>query len=130
MLGVLVSYAYQIVLSHFARSTEDLGPTESFAARQLRTTTDVICPDSLAFLHGGLHLQVTHHLFPRLPRHNLRKASLMVKEYCAEQNLEYYEFGFIRGNGQVLGVLKDVAEQARIIHMVAREEAKEAVTSS
>jgi delta8-fatty-acid desaturase len=54
----------------------------------------------------------------------------MVKEYCAEQNLEYYEFGFIRGNGQVLGVLKDVAEQARIIHMVAREEAKEAVTGS
>jgi delta8-fatty-acid desaturase len=54
----------------------------------------------------------------------------MVKQYCAEQNLEYYEFGFIRGNGQVLGVLKDVAEQARIIRMVAREEAKEAVTSS
>lgn len=75
-------------------------------------------------------MQVTHHLFPRLPRHNLRKASLMVKEYCIEQNLEYYEFGFIRGNGQVLGVLKDVAEQARIIRMVAREEAKEAVTSS
>lgn len=115
----------QIVLSHFSRSTQDLGPTESFPARQLRTTTDVICPDSLAFLHGGLHLQVTHHLFPRLPRHNLRKASLMVKEYCKSQGLEYYEFGFIKGNGDVLGVLKDVAEQAKIIGMVASEEVEE-----
>lgn len=54
----------------------------------------------------------------------------MVKEYCAEQNLEYYEFGFIKGNGQVLGVLRDVAEQARIIQMVASEEVKEAVVRS
>lgn len=115
----------QLVLSHFSRSTEDLGPSESFVHRQLRTTTDVICPDSLAFLHGGLHLQVTHHLFPRLPRHNLRKASLLVKEYAKERDLKYHEFGFIRGNGQVLDVLKDVAEQARIIGMVAREEVKE-----
>jgi sphingolipid 8-(E)-desaturase len=80
----------------------------------------------LAFLHGGLHLQVTHHLFPRLPRHNLKKASLLVKEYTEQQGLQYHEFGFLRGNGEVLGVLKDVAEQARIIHMVAKEEVNEA----
>ncbi|KIM21540.1 hypothetical protein M408DRAFT_333402 [Serendipita vermifera MAFF 305830] len=120
----------QIVLSHFSRSTQDLGPTESFVHRQLRTTTDVICPDSLAFLHGGLHLQVTHHLFPRLPRHNLRKASMMVKEFATERGLTYHEFGFIGGNGQVLGVLKDVADQAAIIHMVAREEVQEAMQAN
>lgn len=113
------------MLSHWARSTQDLGPTESFVHRQLRTTTDIICPDSLAFLHGGLHLQVTHHLFPRLPRHNLRAASLMVKAYAAERDLEYHEFGFLGGNGQVLGILKDVADQARIVRMVAQGEVKE-----
>ncbi|KAG8710095.1 hypothetical protein FRC08_017629, partial [Ceratobasidium sp. 394] len=104
----------QIVLSHFSRSTEDLGPTESFVARQLRTTTDVICPPHLAFLHGGLHLQVTHHLFPRLPRHNLAAASLLVKEFAAEQGLEYAEFGFTAGNCEVLGVLADVASQVGV----------------
>lgn len=31
----------QIVLSHFSRSTEDLGVLESFPHRQLRTTMDV-----------------------------------------------------------------------------------------
>jgi sphingolipid 8-(E)-desaturase len=51
----------------------------------------------------------------------------LVKEYTAERGLEYHEFGFIRGNGQVLGVLKDVAEQARIVQMVAAEEVQEAI---
>ncbi|KAJ7706249.1 fatty acid desaturase-domain-containing protein [Mycena rosella] len=94
----------QIVLSHFSMSTADLGPTESFADRQMRTTTDVICPESIGWIHGGLQLQVTHHLFPRLPRHNLKAASLLVKEFAAEQGLVYAEFGWISGNQDVLGV--------------------------
>lgn len=110
------------MLSHFSRSTADLGPTESFVHRQLRTTTDVLCPPSLAFLHGGLHLQVTHHLFPRLPRHNLKDASMLVKEYCSERGLEYAEFGFWEGNGEVRGVLRGVAEQVGILGMVADRE--------
>lgn len=108
-------------------STVDMGPEESFASRQLRTTTDVICPESVEFLHGGLHLQVTHHLFPRLPRHNLRKASLMVKEFAKEEGLSYAEFGFVDGNEEVLGVLQNVAHQVGIMANVAGAEAKEAV---
>ena len=107
------------MLSHFSRSTADLGPTESFPHRQLRTTTDVVCPEYLGFIHGGLHLQVTHHLFPRLPRHNLKKASKLVKEFAREQGLEYAEFGFIEGNQEVRGVLKSVAQQAKVVGMVA-----------
>ncbi|KIJ45688.1 hypothetical protein M422DRAFT_59827 [Sphaerobolus stellatus SS14] len=117
----------QIVLSHFSRSTEDLGPQESFPHRQLRTTADVICPPSLAFIHGGLHLQVTHHLFPRLPRHNLLEASLLVKEYAKEQGLEYAEFGFIKGNSDVRGVLREVAKQVRIVKMVADANIEESI---
>ncbi|EIW86784.1 delta 8-sphingoloid desaturase protein [Coniophora puteana RWD-64-598 SS2] len=117
----------QIVLSHFSMSTDDLGPTESFPARQLRTTTDVVCPDALSFVHGGLHLQVTHHLFPRLPRHNLRAASVLVKEFARERGLTYAEFGFVRGNAEVLDVLKGVADQAKIMTMVVESEVKEAM---
>ena len=106
-------------------STADLGPTESFVDRQLRTTSDVICSPSIGFLHGGLQLQVTHHLFPRLPRHNLHAASLLVKEFAKEQGLEYAEFKFIDGNAEVLGVLKDVAEQVKFVAKVANHEAKE-----
>jgi len=128
---LLVSHAVtgplhvQIVLSHFSMSTADLGPTESFPHRQLRTTTDIICPPSLSFLHGGLHRQVTHHLFPRLPRHNLRAASLLVKEFAKERGLVYAEFGFRKGNGEVIGVLRGVAEQVAIVGRVADAEVRE-----
>jgi delta8-fatty-acid desaturase len=115
------------VLSHFSMSTADLGPAESFPHRQLRTTTDVVCAPALAFVHGGLHLQVTHHLFPRLPRHNLRRASALVKAFAAEQGLVYAEFGFAAGNREVIGTLRGVAEQVRIMGAVARKEAEEAV---
>ncbi|KAF5375255.1 hypothetical protein D9758_000346 [Tetrapyrgos nigripes] len=124
----------QIVLSHFSMSTIDLGPTESFPARQLRTTSDVICPESVEFLHGGLHLQVAHHLFPRLPRHNLRNASIMIKEFCKEEGLTYAEFGFVKGNQEVIGVLrevagmvKDIGQQIKLVADVASVEAREAV---
>ncbi|KAJ7071096.1 delta 8-sphingoloid desaturase protein, partial [Mycena amicta] len=117
----------QIVLSHFSMSTEDLGPTESFPDRQLRTTTDVICPDWLGWIHGGLQLQVTHHLFPRLPRHNLKAASFLVKEFAREQGLIYAEFGWIDGNQDVLGVLRGVADQVRIMGKVVEAEMKEAI---
>jgi len=48
----------QITLSHFAMSTADLGVTESFPQKMLRTTMDVDCSEWLDFFHGGLHLQV------------------------------------------------------------------------
>ncbi|WWC57696.1 uncharacterized protein I303_100230 [Kwoniella dejecticola CBS 10117] len=115
----------QIVLSHFACPTDDLGPTESFPSRQLRTTMDVICSENIEFIHGGLHLQVTHHLFPRLPRHNLRAASLLVKQYCEEQDIVYKEYGWMDGNKQVLGVLKDVANQLDLLKKVADGEIQE-----
>lgn len=106
-------------------STTDLGPTESFPHRQLRTTSDVICSPTIEFLHGGLNLQVTHHLFPRLPRHNLRKASELVKAFAAEQGLHYAEFGFVQGNKHVLTTLRGVADQVKIMRRVLKGEARE-----
>lgn len=58
-------------------------------------------------------------MFPRLPRHNLRVASKLVKEFAKEQGLEYAEFGFLNGNQEVRGVLREVANQVKIIGMVA-----------
>jgi delta8-fatty-acid desaturase len=79
------------------------------------------------FLHGGLHLQVAHHLFPRLPRHNLKEASYLVKQFAEEQGLEYAEFGFLEGNGQVRDTLRGVANQLRILKTVADSEIQEAI---
>ena len=74
-----------------------------------------------------MQLQVTHHLFPRLPRHNLKAASKLVKEFAREQGLEYYEFGFAEGNKDVRDVLWNVAQQVRVVGMVAEGEVQGAL---
>ena len=104
----------QITLSHFAMSTADLGVAESFPQRMLRTTMDVDCPPWLDFIHGGLQFQAVHHLFPRIPRHNLRKCQKMVREFCEEVRIPYALYGFAEGNRQVIGHLGEVAKQARM----------------
>ncbi|KAM9908458.1 hypothetical protein OXX79_000375 [Metschnikowia pulcherrima] len=105
----------QITLSHFAMSTADLGVSESFPSRQLRTTMDVDCPNWLDFLHGGLQFQAIHHLFPRLPRHNLRRAQPFVIDFCKEVGLPYSIYGFGKGNEVVISKLSEIGKQCSIM---------------
>ena len=110
----------QITLSHFAMSTADLGVHESFPQKMLRTTMDVDCPPWLDFLHGGLQFQAIHHLYPRMPRHNLRRAQKLVQEFCEEVEIPYAIYGFVDGNKEVLGRLGEVAKQARMLEECRR----------
>ena len=105
----------QITLSHWAMPTADLGEGESFAARQLRTTMDVECPAWLDFIHGGLQFQAVHHLFPRVPRHNLRGLQVLVRQFCEETEIEYKCFKFVDGNKKVLSRLEEVAGQVEMM---------------
>ncbi|SMR51701.1 unnamed protein product [Zymoseptoria tritici ST99CH_3D1] len=105
----------QITLSHWGTSTSDLGPSEAFAQRQLRTTMDVACPEWLDFIHGGLQFQAVHHLFPRVPRHNLRRLQALVKDFCEETKIEYLILGFLDGNKDVLSKLQQVTDQAKMM---------------
>lgn len=119
-LFVIISHAItmplhvQITLSHFAMSTADLGETESFPQKMLRTTMDVDCPQWLDFFHGGLQFQAIHHLFPRIPRHNLRRTQRLVQEFCDEVDIPYARYGFVEGNQVVIGKLEEVSRMAAI----------------
>ncbi|ODV93883.1 hypothetical protein PACTADRAFT_45547 [Pachysolen tannophilus NRRL Y-2460] len=105
----------QITLSHFAMSTSDLGTSESFVSRQIRTTMDVDCPEWFDYFHGGLQFQAIHHLFPRLPRHNFRKVQPLVIKFCEEVGLKYSIYGFVVGNGVVLDKMGDIGQQVGIL---------------
>jgi delta8-fatty-acid desaturase len=105
----------QITISHFGMSTADLGPTESFAQKQLRTTMDVDCPPWLDWIHGGLQFQAIHHLFPRMPKHNYRKAQKLVKEFSRDTGIKYTIFGFVEGNKVVLGRLEEISKQVSML---------------
>eukprot|EP00540_Astrosyne_radiata_P006953 CAMPEP_0116866174 /NCGR_PEP_ID=MMETSP0418-20121206/25880_1 /TAXON_ID=1158023 /ORGANISM="Astrosyne radiata, Strain 13vi08-1A" /LENGTH=459 /DNA_ID=CAMNT_0004501775 /DNA_START=190 /DNA_END=1572 /DNA_ORIENTATION=+ len=111
----------QITLSHFAMCTEEFGQEgEPFPAHQLRTTMDVDCPRWMDWFHGGLQFQAIHHLFPRLPRHNLRKVLPLVKAYCAKHGLTYHTHGFAKGNRMVLGAMQDVANHVGLMVSAAK----------
>lgn len=134
---VMISHAVtmplhvQITLSHFSMSTADLGLKESFAQKMLRTTMDVDCPEWLDFFHGGLQFQVgltprrfstllmksqaIHHLYPRIPRHNLRRAQKLVIEFCKEVGIPYAIYGFYDGNKEIIGRLEEVAKLAKVM---------------
>lgn len=117
----------QITLSHWGMSTVDLGESESFPQRQLRTTMDVDCPAWLDWIHGGLQFQAVHHLFPRVPRHNLRKAQFLIREFCQDTGIPYSILGFTNGNQKVLRRLDDISNQLNVLlecqkHMAATGE--------
>ena len=57
-------------------------------------------------------------------------ASMMVKQFAKEWDLEYAEFGFIRGNQDVRSVLRQVADQAKIVGIVAEHHVQEAMKKS
>ena len=40
---------------------------------------------------GGLNYQIEHHLFPSMPRANLRRAQPIVQRFCAERGIPYLE---------------------------------------
>lgn len=112
----------QITLSHFGMSTVEhktqVGEfliEETYAEKALRTTMDVDCPRWMDWFHGGLQFQIEHHLFPRIPRPNLRRVRPLVESFARENNLEFHAFEFVAGNRYVLGVLEQVAHQIKAV---------------
>jgi sphingolipid 8-(E)-desaturase len=69
-------------------------------------------------------MQVSHHLFPRIPRKNLRKLNLLIKDWAKTENLPFYELEWVEGNKEVLSVLEEVSKQVKVLGMVAEGMAK------
>merc|ERR1719231_1866916 len=107
----------QIVLSHWSMETYKGSPYTSknteWYLMQLRTTMNVATHPLLDWVHIGLQFQIEHHLFPRLPRHNLRKARELVLDICKKHQIEYHEPGFFEGNLEMWRALKTAALAAR-----------------
>jgi delta8-fatty-acid desaturase len=108
----------QITLSHFAMpSYEGVtydDSTNGFLYTQIAGSMDIDCPLWMDWFHGGLHLQVVHHLWPRIPRHNLRKVQKLLESFCKEfPHLKYHRYGFYEANCVMLSKLKETAKTAK-----------------
>jgi fatty acid desaturase len=62
-----------------------------FLRRQVLTSRNVRGSRFVDFLLGGLNYQIEHHLFPNMPRPNLRHAQPLVRAFCRQHDLPYTE---------------------------------------
>jgi len=62
-----------------------------FLRRQVLTSRNITGGWSMNIFMGGLNYQIEHHLFPSMPRPSLKRASEIVKEYCASKEILYTE---------------------------------------
>ncbi|XP_074382145.1 delta(8)-fatty-acid desaturase-like isoform X2 [Apium graveolens] len=120
VMFVLVSFCVcaiqhvQFTLNHFAGDTY-LGPPKgtNWFEKQSGGTINISCYPWMDWFYGGLQFQLEHHLFPRLPRAQLRSISPLVKELCKKHNMPYRSLSFYEANVTTLKTLKSAALQAR-----------------
>jgi fatty acid desaturase len=62
---------------------------------------------------GGLNYQIEHHLFPNMPRPNLKRVQPIVRAYCARHEVSYAEVGLLASYGIVVDYLNNVGLRAR-----------------
>jgi fatty acid desaturase len=79
-----------------------------FLRRQVLTSRNVTGGRPVGMLLGGLNWQIEHHLFPSMPRPNLRRAVPIVKEFCATHGLPYAEANLYRSYALAMGHLNAV----------------------
>ena len=79
-----------------------------YLLRQVLTSRNVRGHWLTDFALGGLNYQIEHHLFPSMPRPNLRHAQRIVKQFCAAHRVPYLETGLISSYAQALRYLNTV----------------------
>ncbi|CAD7952685.1 unnamed protein product [Amoebophrya sp. A25] len=119
---LLVSHAIagilhvQITISHFPMPVVEGNPLKNeklnFIQLQLQGTIDVDCPPWMDWFHGGLQFQASHHLIPRIPRHNLRRLrDEKILPFCKKHGVEYKSDGFVACNLMVIDTLRKTADR-------------------
>jgi fatty acid desaturase len=84
-----------------------------FLRRQVLTSRNVRGARLVDLALGGLNYQIEHHLFPNMPRPNLRRAQPLVRAYCAENGISYQESGLVESYAQALRYLHAVGDPLR-----------------
>jgi fatty acid desaturase len=84
-----------------------------FLRRQVLTSRNVAGSRPVDFVLGGLNYQIEHHLFPNMPRPNLRRAQPFVRAFCHQHGLPYTEASLLGSYAQALRHLHTVAAPLR-----------------
>jgi fatty acid desaturase len=84
-----------------------------FLRRQVLTSRNVAGSRLVDWLLGGLNYQIEHHLFPHMPRPNLRRAQPLVRAFCQQHGLPYAEAGLFGSYAEAIRHLHAVGAPLR-----------------
>jgi fatty acid desaturase len=101
-------------LGHNGMAVYDADARPDFWKLQVTTTRNITGGHGVPqwfvdWFCGGLQYQVDHHLFPGIPRHNLKKTHVLVKSFCKEWGVKYHEADMYDGTIEVLQCLDNVS---------------------
>lgn len=106
----------QLLISHYAKPFQvksDMHEME-FCRFQAEANINIANPVWLDWFHGGLNLHLEHHLFPRLPRHNLRRAQPYVRRTCEQVGIEYDECTWFEAVQRTLAQLRKMSHHFKL----------------
>lgn len=83
-----------------------------FLSRQVLTSRNITGGWFITVLMGGLNYQIEHHLFPDMPRSNLRQARTIVLQFCRAEEIAYTETSLLASYGMVVRYLNRVGLSA------------------
>ena len=93
--------------NHKGMPVIDSATASGFARRQVVTARNIRGGRLTTFMLGGLNYQVEHHLFPSMPRPNLRRVQGLVRDFCTATELSYGEESFVESFRQIIHHLSD-----------------------
>lgn len=109
--GLLIALAFGT--GHNGMLVYDADAKPGFAELQVTTTRNV--NDTMAGLvgwfMGGLHYQIEHHIFPTIPRHNLKAVRSLVEPICRKHGIPYRSTSLTTGTIEILQHLSTVATE-------------------
>ena len=104
--------------SVFAPNHKGMPQTDSttrmdFVRTQVLTARNVRGHPLTDLWYGSLNYQIEHHLFPGMPRLNMRRAQPIIRQFCQEHGIEYYETSFVESYRELLGFLNEIGAPLR-----------------
>jgi fatty acid desaturase len=91
----------------------DAAARPDFLHRQVLTSRNVRGGVLTDFALGGLNYQIEHHLFPSMPRPNLRRSQPIISGFCGQRQLPYSEASLVGSYAQALSHLNAVGRAVR-----------------
>jgi len=84
-----------------------------FLRMQVLTARNITSHPITDMWYGGLNYQIEHHLFPTVPRIKQRQLQGIIKTFCAERNIAYYETSMLNSYREILQSLHEVSAPLR-----------------